>query len=47
VIESPIARQLFRLETMREMEEMGQRLERIPDFLSHLEDSTRRLTEKI
>jgi len=47
VIESPIARQLFRLETMREMAEMGQRLERIPDFLSHLEDSTRRLTEKI
>ena len=46
VIEGPIARQLFRLETMREMAEMGQRLERIPDFLRDLEDSTRRLTEK-
>ena len=46
VIEGPIARQLFRLETMREMAEMGQRLERIPYFLRDLEDSTRRLTEK-
>ena len=46
VIESPIARQLFKLETMREMEKMGHRLIRLPDFLSHLEDSTRRLTEK-
>ena len=46
VIEGPIARQLFRLETMREMEKMGHRLIRLPDFLSHLEDSTRRLTEK-
>ena len=46
VIEGPIARQLFRVETMREMAELGQRLERIPDFLRDLEDSTRRLTEK-
>ena len=43
VIEGPIARQLFRLEMMREMAEIGQRLERIPDFLLHLQDSTRRL----
>jgi hypothetical protein len=47
VIERPIARELFRLEMMREMEKMGQRLRRLPDFLSHLQRSTERLTEKL
>ena len=47
VIERPIARELFRLEMMREMAEVGQRLERLPDFISHLRDSTRRLTEQL
>lgn len=47
VIEGPIARQLFRLEMMHEMEKIGLRLERIPEFLSHLKDSTRRLNEQI
>ena len=47
VIEGPLARELFRLEMMREMEKIGHRLRRLPDFLSHLQRSTERLTEKL
>ena len=47
VIDGPLACELFRLEMMREMAEVGQRLKRLPDFLSHLRDSTRRLTEQL
>ena len=47
VIDGSLARELFRLEMMREMEKMSHRLRRLPDFLSHLRDSTRRLTEQI
>ena len=47
VIDGPLACELFRLEMMREMEKIGHRLRRLPDFLSHLRDSTRRLTEQI